>query len=148
VAILSYRKYVQRAKSAEAYTMLGEIKAKQEAYKAEFSQYCKVRDSLDDANRLPTTAPNKGGRKVAWGPAAGDNWLQLGVRPDGPVWMGYVVTAGLPGASPTGPSTPAVDTNDHWWVGRALGDLDGDATFSTYESLSGTRNISIIKEGE
>jgi prepilin-type N-terminal cleavage/methylation domain-containing protein len=147
IAIIAYRQYVQRAKTSEAYTLLGDIRAKQEAYRAEFSQYCKVSASIDDANRWPAAAPRTDGKKEAWDPPP-VNWQMLGVRPDGPVWMGYVVTAGLPGENIAGADPPNINNLDHWWAARAVTDLDGDNDFGYYEAINGARGIAIIDEGE
>ena len=147
IAIIIFRKYVQKSKTAEAYTMLGDIRAKQEAYKAEFSQYCNVSATLDDGNRHPATAPMADGTKTAWDPVPA-GWQQLGVRPDGPVWFGYVTTGGIPGQAIGGADPPAVNVNDHWWAARAIVDLNGNGTFGYYETVNGARGIAIINEGE
>lgn len=147
IAILAYGKYVQRSKVSEAYTMLGDIRAKQEAYRAEFSQYCDVSGSLTFGNRNPPTAPAADGSRTAW--VSTPLWEQLGVRPDGAVWMGYVVTAGLPGESITGTDPPPIRNIDHWWAARAYGDLDHDGgPYSTYTALDGARGIILTNEGE
>ena len=39
IAVNSYHKYMSSARRTEVYTMFGELRAKQEAYRAEFSQY-------------------------------------------------------------------------------------------------------------
>ncbi|MFH1435782.1 MAG: hypothetical protein ABIJ56_08720, partial [Pseudomonadota bacterium] len=147
IAIISFRKYVQHSKTTEAYTMLGDIRAKQEAYRAEFSQYCPVNASLSSGLRHPGTAPRADGKKVAWDPAP-NNWQQLGVRPDGNVYLGYVTTAGIPPAACAGEDCPPVDVRDHWWVGRAYADLDGNGVMSSYTMLSGARGVIILNEGE
>ena len=149
IAIISYRKYVQHSKTSEAYTMLGDIRAKQEAYRAEFSQYCKVNGSLAEGLRHPSSAPRADGRKVAWdNPAPSIEWQQLGARPDGATYLGYVTTAGIPPIACSGVNCPPVDIRDHWWVGRAYADLNGDGTFSTYTMLSGARGVIILNEGD
>jgi type IV pilus assembly protein PilA len=147
IAIIVFRKYVQKSKTSEAYTMLGDIRAKQEAYKAEFSQYCQVSASLDDGNRHPGAAPMADGSKTAWDPVP-VGWQQLGVRPDGPVWWGYITTAGIPGQAIAGTNAPTVNVNDHWWAARAVVDLNGDGTFGYYEAVNGARGIAILNEGE
>ena len=147
VAIISFRKYLQKAKVSEAYTMLGDIKAKEEAYKAEFSQYCNVSSSLTAGNRHPATAPKANGTKVSWTTGLPVAWQQLGVHPDGDVWMGYVVHAGLPNGACSG-DCPTINNLDFWWVAWALVDLDGDGVLGTYEELNDVRSIAIVNEGE
>lgn len=146
IAIISFTQYVRRAKVSEAYTMLGEIRAKQEAYKSEFSQYADVSGSHSvDAGQWPASDPT--GQRTDWGtpPVA---WLQLGVHPDGPVYMRYRTAAGLPGDSISGAGAPAVVNTDHWWAGRAVGDLDGDGAFSTYDVTNRMNTVIITNEGE
>ena len=148
IAIIAFRKYVQKSKTSEAYTILGDIRAKQEAYRAEFSQYCPVNPSLSEGLRHPSSAPRTDGRKVAWDPPVPNAWQQLGVRPDGNVYLGYVTTAGIPPAVCAGEDCPPVDTRDHWWVARAYADLNGNEFMSTYTMLSGARGVIITNEGE
>jgi prepilin-type N-terminal cleavage/methylation domain-containing protein len=146
IAIISFTKYIRRAKVSEAYAMLGEIRAKQEAYKAEFSQYADVSGSHSvDAGQWPNSDPTT--QKTAWGdpPVA---WKQLGVHSDGPVYMRYRTAAGFPGEGIAGTSPPAVVNTDHWWAARAAGDLDGDGTFSYYDVTNRMNTVVITNEDE
>ena len=148
IAIISYMKYVRHAKTSEAYTILGAIKAKQEAYRAEFSQYCIVSSDLGDGNRWPAGAPSPTGQRVLWG-APPVNWKQLGVRTGDTVYMGYVVTANLPGTgAPGGSNPPPVDLTDHWWAARAYGDFDLDGTYTTFDATNSSSTILVNNEGE
>jgi type IV pilus assembly protein PilA len=148
IAVISFRKYVQHAKTSETYTILGDIRAKQEGYRAEFSQYCDVSGShqLADGARFPATAPRTDGTKVEWN-APPLQWQQLGFAAHSPVYGGYVVAAGLPTQACAG-NCPALNTNDHWWAAWGLLDLDGDGTFSTYEAINFTTDVHVMNEGE
>jgi len=128
VAVVSFRKYSLRVKTNEAYSMLGMIRAHQETYKQEFSVYCDVSSSSHDgtsgssAGTFPTSAP--GQLPVAWGTSPAE-WVQLGVRPAGPVYFRYQTVAGV---SPTVPSFfwsdlgyGASGSNDPWWAAHAFG---------------------------
>lgn len=148
IAILSFRKYVQHAKTSEVYTMLGDIRAKQEGYRAEFSQYCDVSGShqLADGQRHPVAAPRQDGQKVPWG-TPNIRWQQLGFAAHSPVYAGYTTAAGLPTNNCTG-DCPTMNVTDHWWAAWGILDLDGDGTFSTYESINATTDIHVLNETE
>lgn len=134
IAIPSYSSYLQRSRTAEAVTFLGEIRQRQEAYRAEFGQYCSV-----------SAAPGAGIDTGAWTPAAlpaagtvegwtgGGGWSQLGANPDGPVRFQYRTTAGPPG---TNPGVPGFPTAEFWFVAQAQADLDGDGTRMIMEIYS------------
>jgi prepilin-type N-terminal cleavage/methylation domain-containing protein len=148
IAIITFTQYVRRAKVSEAYAMLGEIRAKQEAYKAEFSQYCDVSGGKNlDSGLYPATAPT--GQKMAWADLAPTQWLQLGFHPDGPVYMCYTTAAGLPGETISGTGAPAIVNTDHWWAARAVGDLDSDGSnYSYYDVTNRMNTVIITNEGE
>ena len=142
-AIVSYRRYAQRAKTSEAYAMLGEIRAREEAYRAEFSIYADPSGG-DITARQPSTAPTATGDPVGWGVGASVpiGWRQLGARPDGPTYFGYSCVSGLAtGAAVSVGGVTVASGQDHWWFARAYGDLDQDGTLSTFEAYSEGRNI-------
>ena len=123
IAIPTFRGYVYRGKTSEATTFLGEIRQRQEAYRAEFGQFASP--SADLTTYTPTTVP--GASRVAW--PSGDGWRQLGASPDGPVYFQYASTGGIPGTDPSsagGGSALGYDGSDFWFVSRAQADLDGD----------------------
>lgn len=131
VAIPSFQSYVLRSRTAEAYTFLGEIRQRQEAYRAEFGQYCAVNGiSVGSGTLNPPSIPS-GGRVMPWTPSGG--WTQLGAAPDGPVRFQYGVWAGNPGDAPTG---LGFDNTDFWFVAQARGDLDGDGEQMMLETYS------------
>jgi type IV pilus assembly protein PilA len=143
IAIISFRKYVQYSKTSEVYTVLGDIRAKQEGYRAEFSQYCAVNGSNLTAGHFPAAAPDRKGNKHPWNapPLA---WQQLGFSVHGSVYAGYSVAAGLPGQTCGGcPSDPAI-WGDHWWAAWAHLDMDGDGDWSTFEALHLTTDIAAV----
>jgi prepilin-type N-terminal cleavage/methylation domain-containing protein len=146
IALPAYTNYVYRSKASEAVGMLAEIKSRQEAYRADFGQYCDLRGAWN-----PSAAPTD--QRQTWNPAiangTGDTWAQLGVRPSGNMlYFVYETQAGLPGAAniPNLPGNPAArgyTGADFWFISRALGDLDGDGTLVTYESYSESANVYI-----
>lgn len=139
VAIPSYTSYLQRSRTAEAVTFLGEIRQRQESYRAEFGQYCSVSaaagSGIDSGAWEPAALPTNGD-KIAWGGAG--NWSQLGANPDGPVRFQYRTTAGPPG---TNPGVPGFTGTDFWFVAQAQGDLDGDGRRVVFEIYSPTTQM-------
>ncbi|MFO0557528.1 MAG: prepilin-type N-terminal cleavage/methylation domain-containing protein [Polyangiales bacterium] len=150
IAIVSFRKYTRRARTTEAYNMLGMIRMRQEAYRSEFSQYANVSGSL--ATMWPGSV---GVTSVDWYAGVPAGWTQLGVRPTGPVYYQYSVVAGLPPAVPSVPGAAPADlgysslpSQDAWWVAEAKGDLDGDGTQSLFETASFTNGVYVERETE
>ncbi len=134
IAVPSYISYLQRSRTAEAVTFLGEIRQRQESYRAEFGQYCSVSapsgSAIDSGGWNPTTLPLNGA-KAAWTP--GGNWSQLGANPDGMVRFQYRTTAGPPG---TTPGIAGFTGTDFWFVAQGQADLDGDGTRVVFEIYS------------
>jgi len=139
IAIPSFSSYMYMSKTSEATTFLGEIRQRQEAYRAEFGQYCNVSGAA--STRHPAGTPTDQG--VAWNPAP-DAWNQLGARPDSTVRFRYSTVAGAPGTDPSccgfGSALGYTGT-DFWFVSQALGDLDNDDTDVLFESYSEAAGI-------
>ncbi|MEM9067799.1 MAG: prepilin-type N-terminal cleavage/methylation domain-containing protein [Myxococcota bacterium] len=149
IAIPSFTQYVQRAKTSEAITFLGEIRQRQESYRAEFGQYADASGgNLTTFN--PTIAPLD--QKVGWQTQAG--WEQLGAAPDGGgVRFQYAAVAGLPGAAVPGggpacgaPAAGVINT-EFWHVAEAVGDLDADGTQVCFEVTSHRRAVWVSSAG-
>lgn len=146
IAVPGYKQYVMRSKASEAIGFLAEIKARQEAYRADFGEYCNASGTAAvwNPNAVPTRVSQ------AWNPALG-NWAQLGARPPGAsVLFSYQTIAGPPGVGANLPSgTTALDSNrgytgtDYWFISRAIADMDGDGTQVTYESYSESSTLFI-----
>jgi len=135
VAIPSFQSYLQRSRTAEAVVFLGEIKQRQEAYRAEFGQYCNV------PAWNPVTLPMGGDKVVFDGNAAG--WAALGAAPDGPVRFQYRTLAGPPG---TNPGIAGYDGSDFWWYAQARADLDGDGDNVIFETYSADDHIFVADD--
>ena len=82
IAIPTFQSYLLRSQTSEAVVFLGEIRQRQEAYRAEHGQFCSV--SADPGSDIaagawaPATLPTNG-QQTAWGTPA--NWNQLGAEP-------------------------------------------------------------------
>lgn len=136
IGIPAFRSYLQRSRTTEAVTFLGEIKQKQESYRAEFGQYCAVSGTAF-GTWTPRATPDED--TVAWTVPAGSTWNQLGAHPDGYVRFVYGSIAGNPGTTPAG--IPGFTGADFWFVSEALGDLNSDGTQCMFENYSGSNGI-------
>lgn len=148
IAIPSFSNYMYRARASEATEFLGIIRLREESYRSEFGVYCPTistgGSTIGSLNTLSNLVPNPSVTPrdpKAFVPTA--PWQQLGARPTGPVRFGYGVVAGLPSsAEATGIGFDNA-TADFWFVARAVGDLDGDATYCTFEIYSPTKTVFI-----
>jgi prepilin-type N-terminal cleavage/methylation domain-containing protein len=128
VATPMYMRYLYRSKATEAVTVLGEISARQEAWRAlPGKEYRNVSDSEDDW--FPTDDP--GGSQQVWSDSSawrglfGSTFHPKGYRA---TYFSYVVIAGGPPPLAAPPANRNIGEHDYWYVARALGDLDDDAT--------------------
>jgi prepilin-type N-terminal cleavage/methylation domain-containing protein len=153
VAGTAYRKYMDAGRTSEAMAMLGEIRAKEEAYRAENSIYNSWSAGSEASSAsLPTVdsqACSYGGTKEPCPkavPTTNANWTQLGISPGkGTLQCGYVLNSGLAGTAATGTigtgffGTTAQTTP--WWYAIAICDNDGSSTtnasFSTASNTMG-----------
>ena len=129
LAIPGFTSYIYKARVTEATNFLGKIKQRQETYRNEFGQYCDVSNDLDDT--YPADAPSL--TAIGWDATA--EWNQLGASPDGPVRFRYATIAGFPGDAGPGDAIE-VNDDDHWFIARAIGDLDEDGTTFNVEVSS------------
>ena len=134
VAIVSYQKYLQRARASEATSILSDIRIKQEAYRATFRQFFN-----GDNAWQPDDSPTNHGR--LW--PSPNPWAQLGLRPDNDLNFSYLIQAGAPGVAPTAPfNTQGIDsTNDFWFAARAVEDYNADGKCSGFEIYHGKATI-------
>lgn len=131
LAIPGFTSYIYKARVMEATTFLGEIKQRQESYRDEFGRYCDV----DNGSFNPSTIP--GIDPVGW--TTTTDWSLLGATPDGPIRFQYATVAGIPGDAV--PSGSNLDNDDHWFVGSAQGDVNGDSVSFTLEIYSQSSHI-------
>jgi type II secretory pathway pseudopilin PulG len=154
VAGTAYRRYMDSGRTAEAMAMLGEIRAKEEAYRAEFSTYagwsgggeaaantlpvvdggCSVGSAEPCAKAIPTTGFT--GTWAVWG--------NLGINAGkSSLYCGYIVNSGAANVAVTGTIGNTIITANSgvatpttpWWYAIAMCDNDGtvgtNATFAT-----------------
>jgi hypothetical protein len=131
------------ARTTEAFAMLGEIRMKEEAYRAEKSAYAPTAADEALASGFPVVdgAVKEPCYKDVTAPPLASNWAALGINPGkSRLQCGYNVLAGAPATGTLGtmgqgilngtspPATP-------WWYAVATCDNDGvttkNATFTT-----------------
>ena len=111
--------------------MLGEIRIRQEQYKAEFGAYLAT-----PAHPVAIPPPNG----LPWEPAP-DPWRQLGAAPDGLTSFQYRVLVGNPGDDPGPAWGGGPIPNEHWFIANGFADLDGDGIASQFETYSHDRRV-------
>ena len=152
LAFVGYRKVIGGSHIAEANNVLGGIKTRQEAYKAEVGSFFNVSRSLavstsNHSSLYPLctgTNAHPGKFVTAWGLdcpsaccASGADWKKLGVTVDAPLFFGYSSVAGASGAAV--PAVTLSGTNmpwptapgDPWFVATAVADTNGDGDYIT-----------------
>jgi type II secretory pathway pseudopilin PulG len=148
VAIPTYMSYLYKSRTSEAVGMLADIKARQEAYRAEFFEYCDA-SNADAANTWPAGNPS-GGTRIWDDPDIANDvppeWVQLGASPPkNDVYFSYMSATDDLGTTPadyTGLGDDlGFDGRDFWFVSRAIGDLDSDGTRITFESMSHRQSL-------
>jgi type IV pilus assembly protein PilA len=151
LGLVSYRRFITSSKSSEAIYMVGSIRAAQESYRAETLTYLNVSAGFNEY--FPTGSV--GNKKTGWDAAAHPDytrWRQLGARPDGAVYYGYLVAAGVAGAVPPAlhlANKPTwATTAEPWYVIEAKGDVDGNGTYSWVAGSSFTGEIYMENQGE
>jgi len=176
LAVVGYRRLVLSSHTSEATEMVQSIRAAQEAFKAETGSYADISGTLsyptgttlsaDAYPALTTPAKTPGSFKSAWGGSCGTNcapsgspdWPDLPVHVDQPLLYGYSTIAGynthnkslpsIPGSgAPLGTitfGTPNVD----WFIVTAVGDANGNKSFSMVVASSITNQVLVDNDGE
>ena len=124
----AYTKYANNARKSEVYAMFAEIRAKEEAYRAEFSTY--LSSGTGEADLWPALLVAGEPKAKFWLPVPGaSNWTAIGISPGkAMVYCGYTVIAGAPNVAAAGvygaATFPAAPTTQ-WWYAMAVCDNDG-----------------------
>jgi prepilin-type N-terminal cleavage/methylation domain-containing protein len=148
LAVYGVRRYVLVSKTAEPIEIINSVRAAQESYKDETFTYLGTTANLTTYH---PGAPTNGKRD--WNGAGVALWNQLGVRVSAPVQFGYACVAGtaanaLPPLGTIGnPNYPAAPTTP-WYVVRAVGDRDEDATLAVLLGSSFTDEIYVENDDE
>jgi prepilin-type N-terminal cleavage/methylation domain-containing protein len=142
VAIVSFSKVKAKAMRSEAVSVLGAISLRQEAYRAEFSEYKTCSGAVGTPSRAKTT--------ITKPPCWTDH---LGLQTDNQLYCAYTIYGGAPGAwTLVGRGKPTVNDNggatalpsqDYqafggtapstaWYLGKAECDFDGEPTTNMF----------------
>lgn len=152
VAGTAYRRYMDAGRTAEVYAMMGEFRNKEEAYRAEFSQY--LATSSNETTFFPVllgAGKEPKAKSVAARPAA---WVTLGINPGkSMLYCGYAALAGAPGTAPSGTlgtnmlGSTALTTP--WWyvIGTCDNDSDGNAGHNAYFTTT-SANTQVVSQNE
>ena len=155
VAGTAYRRYMDSARTTEAYGMLGEIRQREEAYRAEYSQYVGWATDELTASTWPqvdlstncvgsTHEPcYKNWQAVGTPPA----WTQMGINPGKQsLQCGYLAVANS--ANVAAPATTGQNLFNNaapatmWWYAIAVCDNDGSAaTNATFATAFNTTSV-------
>ena len=161
IAGTAYRRYMDSGRTAEAMAMLGEIRAKEEAYRAEFNAYNGwSAGSESTANALPVvdgscTEPCQKFIPTTF-TGTWATWQQLGINAGkSSLQCGYILNSGNANQFPSGTlgqwllGTTAV--GQPWWYAVAICDNDGNPTSAngpnaTFATASNTTVVSAQNE--
>jgi prepilin-type N-terminal cleavage/methylation domain-containing protein len=165
IAGTAYRKYGARARAAEVYAMFGEIRAKEEAFRAEFSYFCTTAATVnpptlagctggDENTFYPALLSSNEPKAKAWRAGAPVGWKDLlGINPaKDQLYCGYAVVAGgaadFAAAGARGAAMFSTAPTGVWWYASAACDNDGqNAVNVTFTTAQNTTQVSVINEG-
>ncbi len=169
IAVMSYRRLVNSAKTAEATNMIQAIRVAQESYHSEVGSYDNVSITLTGntaegrMNGESTLFPNPRPDGSKW-PWVGQNpndpvtrrWAALPVHAAGPVRFGYATVSGPAGVIPAQPRLfydgvqvgwGGVRPKD-WFITEAMSDTDGNGIYCTVFAPSWDSQVFIDHQGE
>jgi prepilin-type N-terminal cleavage/methylation domain-containing protein len=155
VAGTAYRKYMDAGRKSEVYALMGEFRAKEEAYRAEYNTY--LGTGTDEVADLYPKLLGKGKepspKVVAPLPAL---WGQLGINPGRQqLYCGYVAIIGNPNVAPAGangsallapPPTNTPPTVAWWYVNAQCdNDSDGNSAHNANFTTGSTSNVVVTQ---
>jgi type IV pilus assembly protein PilA len=169
VAGVAYRKYLDSARTTEAYSVLGEIRNREEAYRAEFSSYISsgaagnqsetpLFPAVDSGTCYGGTGSYSGkepcqkAAAVSTGATLPAGWILLGINPGRTTLQcGYTAIANTANTAVTGTLGAAflgtASQGTTWWYAVAVCDNDGNsATNATFVTAFNTTVVSAQNE--
>lgn len=141
LATVGYSRWLRTAKTAEATSMLGNIKSAEESWRAEHLNYKGINAATTITVEYPSTPPKD--VKEPWNPKGCTGGMcdvlnQLNVQADSAVYYRYGIVAGA--ADGAGKvidgKTFSTAAYDPWFVARAHGNLNNDGVQSYYWTSS------------
>jgi prepilin-type N-terminal cleavage/methylation domain-containing protein len=158
IAGTAYRRYMDSGRTAEVMSMLGEIRGREEAYKAEYAKYLNSDNGTETTFYPALLAKGKEPSAKTWNTGSQpQGWKDLGLNPSKySLYCGYSVVSGAANAAATqtrGKAIFAAITNSTptvaWWyaIGTCDNDSDGDSSHNAYFSTS-SQTTSVNSENE
>lgn len=150
LAVYGVRRYVNNARSSEVGSIMNSVSSHQEAYRDETFNYLDVSTTID--TYYPQTAPGK--FKADWTNDAHTDavrWRAIGVTTNAPVMYGYASKAGAAGTTPPALGVTKTWTfvaGGPWFAVKAVGDVDGNGTYSKFIATSYTSELYAENEAE
>jgi len=158
VAGTAYRKYMDSGRTAEAMSMLGEIRAKEEAYRAEFSAYAGWSTGETTGQTLPTVdsqACLAAGGQEPCGKALPTNavWTNLGINPGRTsLQCGYITISGAINSTVSGTIGQGLlgagAQTSPWWYAIAMCDNDGKSTTGPASFSTASTTMGVFTQNE
>jgi prepilin-type N-terminal cleavage/methylation domain-containing protein len=159
LAVVAFRKRIRSAKTSEAMQIIENIRAAQDAFKAETGKYANISQSLTSYYPYDPTLNPGSMQKVQWGAActncnANISWARINVNTNGPVFFGYATIAGDASVAPPSLSVNSKTVSlsniagNPWYVVTAKGDTDGNKIFTTLYATNAGGDLMIDNEGE
>jgi prepilin-type N-terminal cleavage/methylation domain-containing protein len=153
LAIFGLKRWIRTAYLSEAQDMVSNIRAAEEAYRAENGVYLNVSNGLGVGSLYPAQTP--GAFKTGWGATCtwcAASWSNLSVEPKAPLEFGYAVMSETGTGYPTsvtvnGASITVPNTAPSYAI-SAMADTNGDNTFCTVYAFSSTNQLFVDREGE
>jgi prepilin-type N-terminal cleavage/methylation domain-containing protein len=146
-----FHRYMNNARKTEVLAMFGEIRAKEEAYRAEFSRYAGTAVNENVVYPSPNGTPQlwdpDGNNNPGFTQPANNNWDRLGINPGkNQLHCGFSILAG-PAGGLTGPRCQSFlggnfPATGQWWCATAICDLNpGVPTNATFVTSSDRQTI-------
>jgi prepilin-type N-terminal cleavage/methylation domain-containing protein len=153
LAVVSYGRYVRKAAKSEVMSMLGEMRAKEEAYIVENGTYLSTSTANDETAVYPALLGAAEFTLKPWTTTPPAPWLQLGVNPPRQqLYCGYVAIAGGANTNPIGAAGGAIFGSiarvgvggtmpQPWFYARACCDFETPRGGATCPPASPTQSI-------
>ena len=152
LALGGYKKYMSSARKSEVMSMFGELRAKEEAYRAEFSTYFPITTGGEDGIWPALLAAGEPVAKPWAVGALPAGWTGLGISPGkGQLYCGYSVISGsggsLAGAGGRGTAYyGGIPPATAWWYATSKCDNDGDPNSNAIFMTSSDRDTMTEKD--
>ena len=159
IAGTAYRKYMDSGRIAEVYSMIGEIRTKQEGYKVENPGYASA--NANETDFFPALVATKGAEPRPHNVTTGQPawWTALGIQPTKTtLYCGYTTIGGAANVAPSGARGSQIFTSAGnpsgipkvpWWYAIATcdNDSDGNSSHNAYFSTS-SQTANVYNENE